>query len=195
MPSLSDGSIDQLMELYPSDITQGSPFDTGILNAITPQFKRISAFLGDSVFQAPRRWFLQNALKNNPNVWVYCELQVVSVKFMFLMPFVVSEQTNEIAASSRFGTCCNVLSIFTALIIAQTHATDLLNVYGNGDMADFLIRFATNLNPGSQWPKYDLNSRQLMTFLDSLIPQSIGDDTYRGAAMDYLTTVCLANPL
>lgn len=61
------------MIFYPSDVTQGSPFDTGILNAITLQFKRIAALLGDSVFQAPRRWFLQNALKSNPDIWVFRE--------------------------------------------------------------------------------------------------------------------------
>jgi len=41
--------------------------DHGILNALTPQLKRIAA-LGDGVFQAPRRWML---LPENPNVWFF----------------------------------------------------------------------------------------------------------------------------
>jgi len=59
------------MQLYPADITKGSPFDTRLLNALTPQFKRIAAFQGDGVFQAPRRWMLENTVPGNPNVWVY----------------------------------------------------------------------------------------------------------------------------
>jgi hypothetical protein len=57
------------MQLYPSDVTQGSPFDTGLDNAFTPQFKRISAFQGDVVFQGPRRWMVEN--KVTTDVWVY----------------------------------------------------------------------------------------------------------------------------
>jgi hypothetical protein len=33
-----------LDKMYPNDILAGSPFDTGILDAITPQFKRLAAF-------------------------------------------------------------------------------------------------------------------------------------------------------
>nr|ACN78942.1 lipase [Diutina rugosa] len=54
----SDAEIDTLMTAYPQDITQGSPFDTGVLNALTPQFKRISAVLGDLAFTLARRYFL-----------------------------------------------------------------------------------------------------------------------------------------
>nr|P20261.3 RecName: Full=Lipase 1; Flags: Precursor [Diutina rugosa]1LPM_A Chain A, Lipase [Diutina rugosa]1LPN_A Chain A, Lipase [Diutina rugosa]1LPO_A Chain A, Lipase [Diutina rugosa]1LPP_A Chain A, Lipase [Diutina rugosa]1LPS_A Chain A, Lipase [Diutina rugosa]AAC02093.1 triacylglycerol hydrolase [synthetic construct]AWK91196.1 lipase [synthetic construct] len=56
----SDAEIDTLMTAYPGDITQGSPFDTGILNALTPQFKRISAVLGDLGFTLARRYFLNH---------------------------------------------------------------------------------------------------------------------------------------
>lgn len=34
--------------LYPDDPVQGSPFGTGYLNQLTPQFKRIAAFTGES---------------------------------------------------------------------------------------------------------------------------------------------------
>jgi len=50
----------QFSTLYPADITAGLPFDTGLLNAITPQFKRIAAVQGDGVFQAPRHLLLKN---------------------------------------------------------------------------------------------------------------------------------------
>jgi hypothetical protein len=70
-PGVPDADLDNLMQLYPADITKGSPFDTGRFNALTRQYKRIAAFQGDSVFQAPRRWMLENTLPTNPNVWAY----------------------------------------------------------------------------------------------------------------------------
>ncbi|KAF4622620.1 hypothetical protein D9613_009025 [Agrocybe pediades] len=42
------------------DLTQGSPYDTGVTNALTPQFKRLASLQGDLTFQAPRRFLLQN---------------------------------------------------------------------------------------------------------------------------------------
>ncbi|KAI0036275.1 carotenoid ester lipase precursor [Vararia minispora EC-137] len=53
----STAAVKRVLELYPDDPAQGSPFDTGSANAITPQYKRIAAILGDIVFQAPRRFF------------------------------------------------------------------------------------------------------------------------------------------
>ncbi|KAI0322066.1 alpha beta-hydrolase [Amylostereum chailletii] len=59
-PGANSSSIHKLLELYPQDPTQGSPFDTGDLNQVTPQFKRIAAIIGDFTFQAPRRFFLNH---------------------------------------------------------------------------------------------------------------------------------------
>ncbi|KAI0060931.1 carotenoid ester lipase precursor [Artomyces pyxidatus] len=58
MPNAS--SVEKLLQLYPSDPAQGSPFDTGLQDAITPQYKRLAAIQGDLIFQAPRRFFLQH---------------------------------------------------------------------------------------------------------------------------------------
>ncbi|KAF8955263.1 carotenoid ester lipase precursor [Flammula alnicola] len=164
LPGTPDAQITQLAALYPSDITQGSPFDTGILNALTPQYKRIAAFQGDGVFQAPRRWLLQNTVPTNPNVWAFLSKRLKALP-----------------------------------ILGSVHASDLLNSYGGGEMEDYLIRFAATLNPNSltsfQWPKYTLQSRQLLTFLDGLIPLIITADTYRQAAMNFVTNVTLATPV
>ncbi|KAH7903320.1 Alpha/Beta hydrolase protein [Hygrophoropsis aurantiaca] len=59
LPHVPPEVIAGLLEMYPEDPAAGSPFNTFDLNAITPQFKRIAAFQGDYVFQAPRRFFLQ----------------------------------------------------------------------------------------------------------------------------------------
>ncbi|KIJ47329.1 hypothetical protein M422DRAFT_226451 [Sphaerobolus stellatus SS14] len=70
VPTGTDAEIDNLLAAYPADITQGSPFNTGIFNAVTPQFKRLAAMQGDVVFQAPRRYFI-NKLAGKQNIWVY----------------------------------------------------------------------------------------------------------------------------
>lgn len=66
-------------------------------------------------------------------------------------------------------------------------------------MGDHLIRFANKLNPnpavGYQWPKYTLSARKVATYLDGLIPIVTTEDTYRSDAMDYLTSLTLANPI
>lgn len=50
-PNATEAEIDSLAALYPEDPADGSPFDTGDLNAITPQYKRLAALTGDYSFQ------------------------------------------------------------------------------------------------------------------------------------------------
>ncbi len=72
IPKVTSADLDSVLTLYPGDIIAGSPFDTGILNAITPQFKRLAAMQGDLVFQAPRRFFLEQT-SGKQNTWAFCK--------------------------------------------------------------------------------------------------------------------------
>ena len=89
--------------------------------------------------------------------------------------------------------------MLTALDPSKVHASDLLNVYGSGDMVDYLVRFAATLDPngntGINWPQYITASPQLLTFQDGLIPLTITQDTYRQAGMEFLMQLSLVNPL
>ncbi|KJA18371.1 hypothetical protein HYPSUDRAFT_205479 [Hypholoma sublateritium FD-334 SS-4] len=105
LPGITNAQTTQIATLYPSDITQGSPSETGVLNAVTPQFKRFAAFQGDSVFQGPRRWLLQY-IASTQNVWVFLSRRLK------LLP-----------------------------VLGSVHASDILNIYGGGEMGDHLIRF------------------------------------------------------
>ena len=58
LPEATPAQIQAIGQVYPNDITQGSPFDTGTANAATPEFKRLAAIQGDIVFTAPRRLLL-----------------------------------------------------------------------------------------------------------------------------------------
>ena len=71
-PNITDAEYQTIAQAYPSDITQGSPFGTGALNALTPEFKRLAAFEGDLIFQAPRRLFL-NQLSGRQKTWSFCK--------------------------------------------------------------------------------------------------------------------------
>jgi len=71
-PNITDAEYETIAEAYPSDPTQGSPFDTGIMNVLTPEFKRLAAFDGDVTFHAPRRLFL-NSLSGRQNAWSFCK--------------------------------------------------------------------------------------------------------------------------
>ncbi|KIM54010.1 hypothetical protein SCLCIDRAFT_137679 [Scleroderma citrinum Foug A] len=69
---LSESDINLVGKLYPDDPTQGSPFGIGMNDTLTyvPEYKRISAFLGDLYFQAPRRHAL-SIMSTTQNVWSY----------------------------------------------------------------------------------------------------------------------------
>ena len=71
-PNITDAEYQTIAQAYPSDVTQGSPFGTGALNVLTPEFKRLAAFDGDLVFQAPRRLFL-NQLSGRQKTWSFCK--------------------------------------------------------------------------------------------------------------------------
>ncbi|KAJ7466859.1 carotenoid ester lipase precursor [Mycena latifolia] len=68
LPVSSQGELARIGVLYPDDPTQGSPFNTGTANQLTPQYKRLSAFQGDIFFTAPRRFFLERASATQ-NAW------------------------------------------------------------------------------------------------------------------------------
>ena len=113
LSNFNSSVVDQVMQLYPSDPTQGSPFDTGAANAITPQFKRVAAFIGDYIFQAPRRLF---AVKRagTQNVWCYC-------KFVFVCTQSVSNQNvlNPVEKRLKFVPTIGAVSPPSLLLSSQ----------------------------------------------------------------------------
>ncbi|KAF8485466.1 carotenoid ester lipase precursor [Gautieria morchelliformis] len=86
----TDAEITRILQLYPADITQGSPYDTSILNALTPQFKRLASLQGDIFIQGPRRYFINN-LQGQQDIWVY------SYKRHKLLPFLGASHGSDIA--------------------------------------------------------------------------------------------------
>ncbi|KAF8272602.1 Alpha/Beta hydrolase protein [Lactarius quietus] len=158
-PNVTPAQMEKLLVLYPQDVTQGSPYDTGTQNTLTPEFKRMASILGDLVFQAPRRFFL-GAVSDKQNTWSYLSKRSKSLPFL-----------------------------------GSAHGTDFPNIYGGGDLTEYLIQFTTNMDPNGglspQWPQYSAPSPQLMTFFDgpnNLPERNITRDTFRSVAIEFLVS-------
>ena len=85
------------------DVTQGCPYDTGTLNTLTPQYKRIASIQGDITFQGPRRFFLEH-LAREQNAWSFGTTPFHLLIYPTVSRSYPSEQHHEIHARSRFRT-------------------------------------------------------------------------------------------
>ncbi|KPV77126.1 uncharacterized protein RHOBADRAFT_48138 [Rhodotorula graminis WP1] len=156
-PRASDAQIQGLMNEYPADPTQGSPFDTGLLNVLTPQNKRINAIVGDLVFQAPRRAFIEYT-RSTQNTWSYLSRQLRATPFL--------------------GTfhASDVLSVFGYNGLPPSR-----------EMQTRWITFASNLDPNvpgfPTWPQYGQNA-QMLQFTD--LVSSVISDTFRRSGIAYI---------
>lgn len=69
----SETELEGLWTNYTSVPSEGSPFGTGDLNQLYPQYKRVASFIGDLIFQSPRRFFLEE-VSGKQKTWSYCKL-------------------------------------------------------------------------------------------------------------------------
>ncbi|CAE6495943.1 unnamed protein product [Rhizoctonia solani] len=64
--------VNQLLDYYPADPSAGSPYNSGNDTfGRAAQYKRAASIIGDLVFDAPRRDFLQVATKLGVSAWSY----------------------------------------------------------------------------------------------------------------------------
>jgi len=162
---ITNEEMQALAAAYPDDITQGSPFGTGTANAITPQFKRIAAILGDMEFQGPRRFFLETASKTQPT-YSYRYLRGAST------PTLGAFHASEIA--DFFGVSNQTDFLATDAFIYFAHT-------GNPNPPSNSISLLRNTN----WPKWSssVENPPLLSFFDPAPLANITSDTYRGEAI------------
>ncbi|TFK86058.1 carotenoid ester lipase precursor [Polyporus arcularius HHB13444] len=172
MNGAAESDVGDLFDVqYPDDAVQGSPFDTGSKYAFL-QYKRLSAIQGDLVFQAPRRFFLEHT-SDERRTWSF-----------------LSKRNKDLS-----------LVGYKVGFLGAAHGSDLSNVYGPGDMTDYLIHFVNHGDPNGPedhllgWPQYNVQSRHQMTFLDSPSPLIVESDVYRAEAFQRLTELSLEFPL
>ncbi|EMD33597.1 hypothetical protein CERSUDRAFT_117697 [Gelatoporia subvermispora B] len=90
LPGIPMSAVEEIFALYPSDPTDGSPFDTGDLYAITPQYKRLAALVGDIEYHSQRRFFL-NHTAGHQGAWSF---QSKEFKFPFIGAIDLSDMLN-----------------------------------------------------------------------------------------------------
>ena len=84
-------------------------------------------------------------------------------------------------------------------ILGSAHTSDIPIIYGGEDLTNYLIHFATNLDPNgapnAHWPQYTTKWPQMLTLYDSPLPTNVTLDTYRAEGMKYVTELSLEHPL
>lgn len=202
-PNASSSDIDTIAQFYPDDPTKGSPFDTGFEGAFTPQFKRISAFIGDLIFLGPRRIF-SGLLSERQKVW----------SLSTSTSFVHKHHSKAVIVWKRNKTATPLGSVSIAVYffyengatedkILQLHGSDLTVAYTPGDITDNVVNFVNHLDPNGRhldkteifWPRYSKSSPKLLTFVDGPKPQIITDDTFRSESIAFLANLTLQFPL
>lgn len=167
LPNASSSDLDTITNAYPSDITQGSPYGTLILNALTPESKRMASFQGDAVFQAPRRFFMQS-LSGRQNMWGFLSTRLKA------LPVLGSVHGSDILNVYFGGEMEDYLIRFV----------NKLDPNNQGDKGQ-----------GINWPKYTTSNPNLLTFQDGLIPLTVTQDTYRKDSISALTQITLTHPI
>ena len=182
-------NLDRLAELYPDDPTLGSPFDTGLRNALTPQYKRIAALTGDSTFESQRR-FANEVASLTHKQWSYqIEIDIPVISSLPVLGQILKDTTlTEVPQLGSFHIADVVLHAFGT--IPPALSKNSLHIMS------CLVAFVNDLDPNGHgiadlpaWPQYKwgqpaLGQEQLFHFTESkvdLIP-----DDFRREAMQYL---------
>ncbi|KAF7592404.1 hypothetical protein BBP40_000322 [Aspergillus hancockii] len=156
----SQAQLKELVGTYQTITEDGSPFRTSIFNNWYPQFKRLSAILGDLTFTLTRRVFLQWASEVKPDVpsWSYL-------------------------ASYNYGT--PILGTFHGSDLLQVFYGILPN-YASRSTHTYYFSFVYDQDPNSrrgsymQWPQWKENKQLMNFFADSgkLLKDDFRSDTY-----------------
>ncbi|KAF2155568.1 alpha/beta-hydrolase [Myriangium duriaei CBS 260.36] len=156
-PTVADPSlIPNLVASYPDHASAGSPFNTGILYNIYPEFKRMAAILGDITFTLTRRATLSVLSTTQPS-WSYID------SHLYLLPILGTFHATDVLESFD-GT--------PAPLPAQTYQT-------------YYTSFAYYLDPNQistkgpliNWPQYT-NQSPLLLHLYALY-NTVMEDNFR----------------
>ncbi|KAF2748699.1 alpha/beta-hydrolase [Sporormia fimetaria CBS 119925] len=160
-PNTQRAVIDGLVDTYQTITEDGSPFRTLLLNNWYPQFKRLSAILGDIVFTITRRIFLDITTTVAPDVpsWSYL-------------------------ATYNYGT--PILGTFHGSDLIQVFYGILPNNAAR-TIRGYYFNFVYNLDPNGAglmtWPQWK-DGRQLIQFDNNR--NSLLKDGFRADSFEYL---------
>lgn len=155
--------VQDLVATYPDDPSAGSPFRTGPLNNIYPQYKRLAAILGDVIFTLQRRSLLEIVDQIAPSVPTWSFI----ASYLYGTPFLGTfHTTSQIAA---FG---------------------LVPGYASAVTQEFYISFFNTMNPNSngsallpKWPCWG-SGKQVMQL--GATSSSLLNDSFRSASFNFI---------
>ncbi|KAI0942552.1 hypothetical protein AcW1_003149 [Taiwanofungus camphoratus] len=176
IPDASTSSIVAIGEAYSEDPSLGSPFGTGNAYNLTPQYKRLAAFQGDFVFQAPRRFYL-GTLSRSQDAWAYLWKRNKSTPY--LGSYHSSDLSEFFDGEDAIGTDASI-----------NFATNL-NPNAPPGLAPN-VSILSNIN-WEQWASAP-TAPPLLTFLDPAPSIGFTSDIYRFAAMNLLASLTLQMP-
>ncbi|KAF8711699.1 Extracellular triacylglycerol lipase precursor, partial [Rhizoctonia solani] len=175
LPGLTFGitnktAVNQLLKYYPAHPSAGSPYNTGNNTfGKASQYKRAASIIGDLVFDAPRRDFLQVATKLGVSAWSYQWAQA-------------GLDLPEFGAAHSF----DLAFVFQQRWEGMTRPLIDLSIA----MIDYWITLAYKLDPGATanpnraaWPKYATVGKSLKLEAGNITV--IGDD-FRVSGMNYI---------
>ncbi|KAJ7640552.1 carotenoid ester lipase precursor [Mycena rosella] len=181
LPASSQEEIARVGILYPDDATQGSPFDTGTANQLTPEFKRIAAFGGDYGIIGPRRFLLEHASATQ-DTWSWGTSTDLALQF----------QLNNTSFGTYHGFDFPIW--FRLDNASQTVGVDALINFVNTLDPNRPAAFST-IEPTIFWPKWNMPSAagnsSLLTFSDPAVVNITAED-FRVDAIRFLNEVLLA---
>ncbi|EMD33580.1 hypothetical protein CERSUDRAFT_98146 [Gelatoporia subvermispora B] len=77
-------------------------------------------------------------------------------------------------------------------------STDLVNLFGPGELTDYLINFVAHGDPnngtGLFWPRWTATSPQVLVIANGSTPLTIANDTFREEGTNLLISLLLENP-
>lgn len=173
LTNITSSQLASVGEAYPADPLDGSPFETGLLNILTSQNKRLAAFQGDWMWQAPRRLTLQY-VSQTQDAWAYLYQRNKAV------PYLGSFHSSDLD------------EFFTAIDYV---GTDIIINFANNLNPNAPEGLAPGVSPLSEinWEQWGSNpsAPPLLTFMDPTPSVEITTDTFRADAMTLLNNLAM----
>ncbi|GAM84708.1 hypothetical protein ANO11243_027080 [Dothideomycetidae sp. 11243] len=162
-PVSGAAQVPGLVATYPDNPIYGSPFRTGVLYNIYPEFKRLAAILGDVTFTLTRRLMLSKVAPTVP-CWSYLN------SYLYGTPVTGTFHASDVEEDY------DDVVYPTPAITYQTYYTSFA-YYLNPNTI-------TNAAPLIYWPRYTTNSSMLLQSQSS--SNNLLPDTFRSASYAYL---------
>lgn len=176
----TDEEVKAFTDMYSTDPRKGSPYDTGVLNQLGPQYKRLASAVGDYTFETGRRDLLeQTYAQGKRRSWTYQIEQSIPVLGQLGplggltgLPLLGSFHVSDVVLNS-FGTLPPAIS---------RNTRDIMSTY---------IAFVNSQDPNThgladlpEWPKWTPDEKAMFRYKEN--GADIITDDYREEQMRFV---------